>query len=205
VRAPSYDPSRWQIGSVVGGIALAIVAVVLPASRLAKAQWWLLLVISLGVILAILVLAHAPYCVSWMVSQWRRARSYDGLFQRVGEAIAERALAPKAPRLPLVGLTVSAGKLELVLDLRPSNGVARGDSLLLVDEVAVRLIGVARVARFRANRCFASVLEMEPVCGAFLGQHLSGQVPPGITVLREADVARCEDVGGGLEEAEPWR
>ena len=187
IEVPRYAPKVTLTATIVS-VAVSLLAFVLPARALTPLSWWLVALISVGITGGAALLVHCPFLLGWAHAQWRRTRSYEPLFEYAREITAEHALYGRVRALPVIGLQRGKGRPQIVLDLRPSNGVAEGEYLLIVDTVGVGVVGVARVSAFRAGRCFADILESAPVLGGYVRQETAVSLPDTIVLVRELDV-----------------
>jgi hypothetical protein len=192
IEAPRYAPKVTLTVTIVS-VAVSLLAFVFYARALTPLSWWLVALISVGITGGAAVLVHCPFLLGWAHAQWRRARSYEGLFEYAREITAEHALYGGVRALPVIGLQRDKERPQIILRLRPSSGVADGEYLLLVDAAGVGVVGRARVSVFRAGRCFADILESDAVLGGYLRQPSLPALPNSILVVRELDVRAIAD------------
>lgn len=192
IEVPRYTPKVTLTVTIVS-VAVSLLAFVLTARALTPLSWSLVALISVGITGGAAVLVHCPFLLGWAHAQWRRARSYEGLFEYAREITAEHALYGRVQALPVIGLQRGREPPQIILGLGRSNGVTEGEYLLIVDKAGVGVVGRAQVSAFRAGRCFADVLDSDPVLGGYLREPTLPTLPDSILVVREADVRAIGD------------
>jgi hypothetical protein len=173
--------------------ALALVSVlafVIPTSLETAASWQVKALISVGIVAGVTVAGQLPFLAVLAWRLWRRAYLYGQVVRQLDEVNAELVLlkGPKPLRVLRVDRDVGGRGIEMILDLGPLNGVAEGEWLVVLDTLATRVVGRARIARFHAGRCFAEFTWTDPLLEGYLRGQRSPSLPDSIVAFRELDI-----------------